>query len=170
MGQMKQNREHLVNMETEEAKAMEEAFSHELEEIVKTSDLQPERFNHRLGLSVLDCSKQEKWVDFLFESGEWCKNPSGGVHGGVICSLFDTSIGMGAVALTQMNVTTTDLSVSFLKPFNGSQYVFHVEYTNVGRRMVRGIGKAYDRESGKLCASAMGSFMVIGSKEKALQV
>lgn len=145
-------------------------FAKEMEEIAGSSALQPARFNHMLGLQLLDCSREERWVEMIFEVGEWCKNPSGGVHGGVICSLFDTATGMGAVALTQMNVTTTDLSVSFLKPFTEQQYVFHIDYTNVGRRMVRAMGKAYEKESGKLCATAMGSFMVIGERSTALRV
>ena len=92
------------------------------------------------------------------------------MHGGVICSLFDTATGMGAVALTQKNVTTTDISVSFLKPFSGTQYVFHIDYNNVGRRMVRAIGKAYDRQSGKLCATSMSSFMIVGERSMAMRV
>ena len=145
-------------------------FAKELESVLRSSDLQPERFNARLGLELLDCSREEGWAEYLFEVSEWCKNPSGGVHGGVICSLFDTATGMGAVALTEMNVTTTDLSVSFLKPFTGDAFIFHIDYTNVGRRMVRGVGKAFDRVSGRLCATSMGSFMVIGERNMALQV
>lgn len=145
-------------------------FAKNLEALIRSSELQPERVNYRLGLKLLDCSREEGWADFLFVSDEWCKNPSGGVHGGIICSLFDTATGMGAVALTEKNVTTTELSVSFLKPFNGKEFLFHIDFTSVGRRMVRGMGKAFDRETGKLCATSMGSFMVIGERHKALQV
>lgn len=145
-------------------------FGKELELVLESCVLQPERFNYMLGLKLHDCSREEGWVEFLFEAEEWCRNPSGGVHGGVISSLFDTATGMGAVGLTGMNVTTTDLTVSFLKPFNGRRFLFHIDFTNVGRRMVRGVGKAFDRDSGKLCATSMGSFMVIGSRDNALQV
>ena len=145
-------------------------FAKIMEEVVSGSAMQPERFNHRLGLRLLDCSRKEAFVEMAFTAGQWCRNPGGGVHGGVIASLFDTTTGMGAVGLTGMNVTTTDLSVSFLKPFNNEEYIFHIDYTNVGRRMVRGMGKAFDKETGKLCATAMGSFMVIGSRDKDLQV
>ena len=116
-------------------------FAKEMELIAGSSALQPERFNHMLGLRLLDCSREEKWVEFLFAPDEWCRNPSGGVHGGVISSLFDTATGMGAVGLTGMNVTTTDLTISFLKPFNGAAYVFHIDFTNIGKRMVRGGGQ-----------------------------
>ncbi len=145
-------------------------FEEDLKKVIGSSVLQPDRFNHLLGLSYLDCSLAETWIELLFDVEEWSKNPSGDVHGGVICSLFDTATGMGAVTLTQMDVTTTDLTVSFLKPFSGTQYVFRIDYTNVGRRMVRAMGKAYDRQSGKLCATAMSSFMVVGERSTALRV
>jgi len=145
-------------------------FAKEMEAIIESSALQPARLNYKLGLELFDCSRQERFVEMTFKAKEWCKNPSGGIHGGVISSLFDTVTGMGAVGLTGMNVTTTDLTVSFLKPFNGEEFLFHVDYTNVGRRMVRGTGRAYDKATGKLCATSMGSFMIIGTRDKALQV
>lgn len=145
-------------------------FEEELKHIAASGEKQPERFIHLMGLSYSDCSLEDKWIEMTFDVEEWSKNPSGDVHGGVICSLFDTVTGMGAVVLTQMDVTTTDLSVSFLKPFSGAQYVFHIDYTNVGRRMVRAMGKAYDKQSGKLCATAMGSFMVVGQRSEELRV
>lgn len=145
-------------------------FAKEMEEIVGSSALQPERFNYLLGLKLLDCSRTEGFVEYLFEAGEWSRNPSGGVHGGVISSLFDTATGLGAVGLTGMNVTTTDLTVSFLKPFKGTTFIFHIDYTSVGKKMVRGVGKAFDKESGLLCATSMASFMIIGSRDHALRV
>ena len=145
-------------------------FVEELKSVTESAAKQPARFNDRLGIYYLDCNIEEKWIELGFDVGEWSKNPSGDVHGGVICSLFDTATGMGAVALTQKNVTTTDISVSFLKPFSGTQYVFHIDYNNVGRRMVRAIGKAYDRQSGKLCATSMSSFMIVGERSMAMRV
>ena len=54
-------------------------------------------------------------LNSLFDVKEWCLNPYNGVHGGAICTLFDTGLGMGAVAITQKMVSTTDISVSFFK-------------------------------------------------------
>ena len=50
----------------------------------------PERMNQQLGLKFLDCSREELFVDFAFDNDrEVWLNPYGGVHGGVICTLFD---------------------------------------------------------------------------------
>lgn len=141
----------------------------EIEEVIESFQGQ-ERFNKLLGLELLDCSREGLWAEYAFNVEEWCKNPSGGVHGGVICSLFDTSTGITAVGLSEMNVTTTDMSVSFVRPMNGNRYIFRAECSHQGKRMLRLTGKAFDAETGELCATAMASFMVIGSREKPLRV
>ena len=93
------------------------------------------------------------------------KNPYDGVHGGIISSVFDTCIGFGAVGLSHSYVSTTDLSVSFLKPMTGEEFLVHVDYTQVGKRMIRSIAKAVDKKTGVLCATAMASFMTAGKLE-----
>ena len=79
-------------------------------------------------------------------------------------------LGMGAVAITQKMVSTTDISVSFLKPMNGKRYIIRAEYTQIGRRMARSVGKAIDAETGVVCATSMASFVLTESRAKGLQV
>lgn len=125
----------------------------------------PERMNQQLGLRLLDCSREELFVDFAFDNDrEVWLNPYGGVHGGVICTLFDTCMGYGAAALSNGFVSTTDLSVSYLKPMMGTHYRFHIEYTQLGSRMIRCIGKAIDTDQDLLCATAQGSFVITQGK------
>ena len=64
-------------------------FADEIEEIIEQNRLQAERFNSRLNLKLEGCSMERKTVTYAFEVKEWCLNPYGGIHGGVICSLFD---------------------------------------------------------------------------------
>lgn len=148
----------------------DENFAKEIEEILAWNKMQPERLNARLNLKLVDCSEAEGFAEFAFDVEEWCLNPYGGVHGGAICSLFDTSMGVGAVALSQKMVSTTDLSVSYLRPMNGKRYLFRCNYTQVGRRMIRCMGEAVDSENGKICATAMASFVLTETKAKGLQV
>lgn len=145
-------------------------FAMEMEEIIEHSSLQPERLNAKLDLKMKDCSKDEKFAVFIFDVQEWCRNPYGGVHGGIISAVFDTAMGMGAVGMTKKFVTTTDISVSFLRAMNGGQYIIHVDYTQIGKRMVRCMGRAIDAENGEVAATAMASFMTIDSRPKGIQV
>lgn len=145
-------------------------FAAEMEQVIDNSSSQHERLNAKLDLKLRDCSKEEGFAEFIFDVKEWCLNPYGGVHGGVISAVFDTTMGMGAVGMTKSFITTTDISVSFLNAMNGSQYIFRVEYTKVGKQLVRCQGKAIDSATGKVCATAMATFMVIGSRPKGIQV
>ena len=145
-------------------------FAMEMEEVIDRSSLQPERLNAKLDLKMKDCSKDDKFAEFIFEVKEWCRNPYGGVHGGIISAVFDTTMGMGAVGMTKQFVTTTDISVSFLRAMNADRYIFRIDYTQVGKRLVRCIGKAIDAETGEIAATAMASFMTMDSKPKGIQV
>lgn len=145
-------------------------FAEEIQNIIDGNRQQPERLNARLKLKLEDCSREEKMVTYLYDAEEWGLNPYGGVHGGVICSLFDTGMGIGAVALSGKMVSTADISVSYLKPMNGKHFRFCIEYTNVGKRMIRCMGKAVDAETGVVCASAMASFVTTATKAPGLQV
>lgn len=122
-------------------------FAKEIQTIIDRNMQQPERLNARLKLRLEDCCKADKKVDYLYDAEEWGLNPYGGVHGGIICSLFDTGMGIGAVALSGKMVSTADISVSYLKPMNGRSFRFSIEYTNVGKRMIRCMGKAADVET-----------------------
>lgn len=126
----------------------------------------PQRVNHMLGLSLTDCSREERYVECEFTSQDWMKNPYDGVHGGIISSVADTCMGLGAVAFSQHYITTTDLSVSFLKAMMGDSYLVRVEYTQVGKRMIRCMAKITDKKTGALCVTAMGSFMALAPLEK----
>ena len=145
-------------------------FAMEMEEIIERSSTQPERLNAKLDLKMKDCSKEEQFAEFIFDVQEWCRNPYGGVHGGIISAAFDTAMGMGAVGMTKQFVTTTDISVSFLRAMNAERYIFRVDYTQIGKRLVRCIGKAIDAETGEVAATAMASFMTLDSKPKGIQV
>lgn len=136
--------------------------------VVETIDLacqHPDRHNALLKLKLDSCDSDKLTMRFVFEvDGPWCLNPYDCVHGGVISSLFDTSMGIGAVALTDGYVTTTDLSINYIKPFSGKKYYFDIEYTHIGNKMIRILGRAQDAETGVLCATAMGGYMRISMK------
>ena len=130
----------------------------------------PDRLNGMLGLELVDCSMDEMWAEFSFESKEWCLNPYDGVHGGVICSVFDTAMGTGAVVFSGKFISTTDISVSYLRPMTAKRYIIHVDYTQVGRRMVRCVAKMSNADSGVVYATCMASFAAKDDRAKGIRV
>ena len=145
-------------------------FAKSFEAVMAFSLKQPERMNARLTLQLLDCSREEKWSELEFHAGEWCRNPYGGVHGGMIASIIDTSMGFTSAAYSNKYVSTTDLSVSYLKPMMGERYHIFVEITQAGSRMVRCMAKVKDAETGAICATGMGSFILGNDRSKGARV
>lgn len=136
-------------------------FAEALNKVIKYSAAEPMRLNRTMNLSLHDCSREEGYAEFNFEVKEWCRNPYGDVHGGATAAIFDASLGISAAALSGKRVTTTDMSVSYLRAMGGERYIFRGEFNQVGRRMIRCSGKAIDADTGKVCATAMASFMVL---------
>ena len=50
----------------------DQQFASDITELYSFAQKEPERLNARLNLKLHDCSRDEMWVEFLFESGEWC--------------------------------------------------------------------------------------------------
>lgn len=100
-----------------------------------------------------------------FRPMDWEKNQRGEMHGGAVAAMFDTAIGMtiGVFSDTRM-ITTTDLSVSYIRPFLGTSYLFNVEIIHMGRRLARARSTAVDEATGKTLATATASFMYIERK------
>ena len=145
-----------------------EEFKDAITGIIRLNTLQPERLNTQLGLVLADCGMEPApWIEYLYEAKEGHLNPYAGVHGGIVSSLTDTCGGYGSVALCGKFVTTTDLSVSFLRGLFGRRFRIRMDYTHVGGRMISVIGKVFDEDSGELCATSMASYMLL-DKERGL--
>ncbi len=141
-------------------------FINNIQKIIDNVIRQPERMNAHLDLKIKDASMEEKFAEYIFDVKDWALNPYDGVHGGATCAAFDSAMGITAVALTGRFVSTTDLTVSYLKPMTGKQFLFQIEFTQVGRTMARFTGKAIDTETGVLCATAMSSFVLLEMSAK----
>ncbi|MGI6736392.1 MAG: PaaI family thioesterase [Anaerovoracaceae bacterium] len=148
-----------------------EKLKSEITEVLAAQDTQPERMNARMGIGLIDCSIDETAViDYSYQAKEADLNPFGGVHGGAIATLFDTCIGLAAVAVTEKYVTTTDMSISYLRALQGKNFRVHVELTHIGHKMVSGIGWIFDRETDELCATGTASYMTLSYHEKGIRV
>lgn len=91
------------------------------------------------GEAVFRCRPDESWL-----------NPLGLVHGGLLCTLLDSAMGV-AVQSTQpvgRGYATIELKVSFLKPvaFDGSELEARGRLLRVGRRIAFAEAHAYDAQ------------------------
>ncbi len=139
-----------------------EVFENKLHVIMERSAKEPERMNASLGLRLLSCSTEgmgSTEFEYLPKTGH--ENPYGGIHGGIVAALFDTCMGISIAARTGYFVTTTDLSVSYLRALIGGRYRIRVDFTHLGKRLASVNAKIFDTEKNELCATCMGTFMLL---------
>lgn len=130
------------------------------ESVEKMIDLSSEKFGERLNaslnLKVLDCDEKErKWIDYRYDAVELHKNPYGCIHGGMACTLFDTCAGIAGTVICGRFLSTTDLSVSFIKPMSSSFFRIHVDYNLVAHKMIGAEARIFSGETDELCALGM---------------
>ena len=109
----------------------------------------------------VDCDPENKRTRIRYKRFKWEENGRGEVHGGVISAMMDTAMGVTAMAFLDHDVSTADMSISFIRPFDGRYFIIESEVIHLGRRIVRLSGRAYDEETGKLLAFGTTNFMPV---------
>lgn len=100
-------------------------------------------------------------VTYAFPTQTWQINEKGGIHGGAIAGMFDTAFGVVANFTAGDNeATTTDMTVSFLRGVDfGMELHLKVFIVKAGRSLIRQRAELADAATGKLLATASGSWM-----------
>ncbi|MFT7827349.1 PaaI family thioesterase [Priestia megaterium] len=96
-------------------------------------------------------------------------NFSGNVHGGVIASLVDMSIGNAVYPVLNKNQysTTVELKLNYLKPLNGKSIVAKSYLLHKGKTLL--VGKAdILNEHDQLVATGTATFMILNKVNKTL--
>lgn len=118
--------------------------------------------NTLLAPEVCGCDAEKLTARIRYRPLDWEKNQRGEIHGGAVAAMFDTAIGMSILTFSdRQHITTTDLSVSYIRPFLGTSYLFDVELLQMGGTIARARAKALDENTGKLLASAAANFMYL---------
>lgn len=136
---------------------MEKRFQEILNHIKQPQEL---RLNNMLDPFFLGADEEEMTADILFCTQEWERNQRNEIHGGAIASMFDTAMGVCAAAFQgQGSVSTADLQVSFIRPFLSGAFIFSTQITSVGKTLIRATCVAKEKQSGKIVATASGTFV-----------
>ena len=113
----------------------------------------------QLAPQVVRCDYEKHTVLIRYEKKDWEKNHRGEMHGGATATMFDVAMGMSVSAFAGgENVTTTDITVSYIRPFFGDSFDFEVEVLHIGKTMIRVRAIARDTETGKEMASAIANY------------
>lgn len=123
--------------------------------------------NDMIDPQFVSCDPEKMTCKVRYKKFKWEDNGRGEVHGGVISAIMDTTMGINAIALTDGSVSTSDMTISFLKPFRGKSFIVESEAVQVGSRVIRLIAKAYDEDTGACLAVSTGSFMHVNYEQAA---
>ena len=118
-------------------------------------------FDERMRAHLVDCDYEDQTVTYAFPTQDWQINEKGGIHGGAIAGMFDTAFGVVANFTAGENeATTTDMTVSFLRGVDfGMKLHLTVFIVKAGRSLIRQRAELTDAATGKLLATASGSWM-----------
>lgn len=118
-------------------------------------------FDEKMQAHLVGCDYEAQSVTYAFPTQSWQINEKGGIHGGAIAGMFDTAFGVVANFTAGENeATTVDMTVSFLR---GVEYGMELELTvyivKAGRSLIRQRAELRQAGTGKLLATASGSWM-----------
>jgi uncharacterized protein (TIGR00369 family) len=126
----------------------------ELQELVDTAPL------HRLlRLHVANAGKD--WLTLRSEpASEHLVDPAEGyLHGGIVATLLDAAATFALIQATSVDWSTVDLRVDFLRPAPAAPLLARGTAVQVGRRLGRATAELSEEGSGRLLATAAGTFM-----------
>lgn len=77
----------------------------------------PRSINARMDPAVLECDEQTHTLLIAFPTAEWMSNPMGIIHGGILSTAADISMGTLCFYLAAENLCPTgSLSINYLRP------------------------------------------------------
>lgn len=117
-------------------------------------------FDEKMRARLVSCDYENQTVTYAFPTQTWQINEKGGIHGGAIAGMFDTAFGVVANFTAGDNEATTDMTVSFLRGVDfGMELHLKVFIVKAGRSLIRQRAELADAATGKLLATASGSWM-----------
>lgn len=140
-------------------KEIGEAFVHAINAICEKN---PGNLNSLLQPTLMDYSENPMTSTMRYEVKEWELNQRGQVHGGAVSAMFDVAMGVSAAVFSHSDVTTAEMTVSYIRPFVGDAFDFRTNIVHLGSKLARIECKAFSVETGKLMATSHATYAYIG--------
>ncbi len=129
----------------------------------------PNAFTSMLAPAFVRCSFQDNTVVYSYEVKPWMKNPQGTIHGGIVASMLDTTMGSLAFYMSGEKITPTiTMKVDYVAPGLMDMPVYvGCNCTRCGGTMAYITCKAWQADETKPFATADGVFFTAGPKVEA---
>ena len=153
-----------AEMETVEGESEQE----KMERVIRTvtgadvpSEEEKLRLNDRLRPEFSSCSFDEKRLTLKYRVRDWMLNPGDTVHGGILTTACDLTMGMTVRYFRKCRtVVTAQLSMDFMGNIgDGGEFLVRAKAEKIGRRTVFTSADVIDAETGKPMAKATAIFM-----------
>lgn len=117
------------------------------------------RINDMLAPEFVSCSAEEQSITLSLKVREWMLNPKGTLHGGIMSTMLDMTMGMLTRFIRKTNdVSTVSLSLDYLRPVHEGVVMVSAHIRKAGRSVVFVEADLTDERS-RLCTSAIATFM-----------
>ena len=118
------------------------------------------QINFMMRPTLLDCSHEDKTLRYAFPFADWMRNPTGSMHGGLVCTALDIAFGTLAVVMSGgKRCPTLSLTCNFLRPLlPGDTLIVEAECVSAGKSICHLTGRALSQQSGKVVATATAAF------------
>ena len=99
-------------------------------------------------------------VTLCFPVQKWQMNPMGSMHGGMICTALDITMGCAAYIHSQGSHTPTiEMSVNFIRAIKqDDELIITAKADHAGRRLIQLRCEAVMKSNGKVAATAVGTY------------
>lgn len=115
------------------------------------------------------CQWEDKTLALSFLNRPWMHNPVGNMHGGIIASAFDITMGTLCSCLSDFSAMTPTVSmeICYLRPIpEGTRLIVEAEVTHWGRTVIQLVAKSWlEGEPKRLTATASASYYVVSKKK-----
>lgn len=121
--------------------------------------------NTRIKYELESVDSQNSSLTLKFAVEDWMMNPGGVLHGGMMSTILDITMGITSLSLSGFYCSTVNMSISFLEPVPvGGNLLVTARSTRTGNTFVQLVGEAYSPMIGRLAATSTGVFII--SREK----
>jgi len=130
-------------------------------------DFNRQSLMHTIGAKLEKVDSGE--VTITIERRKDLLNQYGFLHGGLVSTLIDNSIGFAARSLlgTNRDVLTVEYKTNFLTPADGDSFCTEGKIVRSGKTLLVGQANVYSIKNGsrKLCATGLGTYMSVDLME-----
>lgn len=119
------------------------------------------KINDMMAAKFTACDAAGQTLTLEYEVQEWMANPAGTLHGGLMATAADMTVGILArYCKMARECVTVQLSVNYLRAMKtGTRFFVHAKAEKAGKRILFMSAQIEEADTGKLAGDVTGVFM-----------